>query len=80
MLHSTSCGVEPFGQEGRRHIFTGLLSNQGEKSINLYFIMVRLRKSKKVMVLQSPVYLHPKHATVPSTNSGSSMQYFQKGG
>ena len=27
---------------------TGLLSNQGEKSINVYFIMVPLRKSIKV--------------------------------
>ena len=25
--------------------YTGLLSNQGEKSINLYFIMVPLRKT-----------------------------------
>ena len=34
---------------------TGLLSNQGEESINFYFIMVSLRKNNKSMVLQSPV-------------------------
>ena len=32
---------------------TGLLSNQGEKSINFYFIMVPLRKKYYSMVLQS---------------------------
>ena len=41
----------PLGSRSR-HIpvpaFTGLLSNQGEKSIHFYFIMVPLRKSIKV--------------------------------
>ena len=36
-------------------ILSGLLSNQGEKSINFYFIMVPLRKKYSSMVLQSPV-------------------------
>ena len=34
---------------------TGLLSNQGEKSKNCYFIMVPVRKKYESMVLQSPV-------------------------
>ena len=38
------------------YIVTGLLSNQGEKSINFYFIRVPLRKKYKSMVLQSPGY------------------------
>ena len=35
-------------------ITAGLFSNQGEKSITLYFIMVLLRKKYYSMVLQSP--------------------------
>ena len=35
-----------------------LLSNQGEKSISFYFIMVPLRKKYSSMVLQSPIIIH----------------------
>ena len=37
-----------FGVKVGKHGKTGLLSNQGEKSINFYFIRVPLRKSIKV--------------------------------
>ena len=36
------------------YAMTGLLSNQGEKSMNFYFIRVPLRKKYESMVLQSP--------------------------
>ena len=36
-------------------IVTGLLSNQGEKSINFYFIMVPLRKCIKVWYSKAQV-------------------------
>ena len=36
---------------------SGLLSNQAEKSINLYFIMVPLRKSIKVWYSKAQVYI-----------------------
>ena len=38
-------GLEPGGRLGASGCYTGLLSNQGEKSINFYFIMVPLRKT-----------------------------------
>ena len=45
--------MELIGTLQKKVRLTGLLSNQGEKSINLYFIMVLLRKKYKSMVLQS---------------------------
>ena len=60
-------GVEAYGALGRRkkhssleissvRLFSGLLSNKGEKSINFYFIVVPLRKNYSSMLPQSPAF------------------------
>ena len=50
------------------HSLTGLLSNQGEKSINCSFIMVPLRKRNLSMGLQSPAERLPSHSSCAVSN------------
>ena len=58
---------------------SGLLSNQGEKSINFYFIMVPSRKKYYSMVLQSPGLLSfPKNKIITSTTHLPHFRYYVK--
>ena len=57
---------------------TGLLSNQGEKSKNCYFIMVPVRKKYESMVLQSPVKDIPLTSSSEATQTHTHTQKPQK--